>query len=104
MGPIVDEGVDARHGDDAVDETDVHGLLGVDDVGEQDELLRLVQADEPRQHPRTAEVDRQSTASEDLGEPRVVARHHQIASEREIQTSASSNAYYLRDGRLLNRV
>ncbi len=32
-------------------------LLRVDDVGQEHELLRLVQADQARQHPRAAEVD-----------------------------------------------
>ena len=37
-------------------------LLGVDDVGEQRQLLGLVQADEPGQQPRAAAVERQARA------------------------------------------
>ena len=58
--------VEVVGGHDPVHDADALGLGGVDDVGEEHELLRLVEADEARQQPRAAEVDVEAPLGEDL--------------------------------------
>ena len=83
--------------DDPVDEPDAFGLGRVDDLGEERELLGAVQADQPRQQPRAAEVERESALGEDLGEPGPLGRDDQIAAEREVAARAGRDAVDRRD-------
>ena len=63
-----------------------------------------MQTDEARQHPRSAEVDRQPAPSEDLGEPCVVAGDDEVATEREVQPCTRGDAGDLGNDRLRQRV
>ncbi len=75
-------------GHDPVDQADALGLGRVDDLGEEHQLLRPVQPDQPGQDPRAAEVHAEPALREDLGEPRPVRRDHQVAAEREVAPRA----------------
>ena len=68
------------------------------------ELLGLVQADPARQQPRTAEVQAEAAAGEDLREARVSAGHHEVAAERQVAAGAHRDAAHLGDGGLRQSV
>src|SRR6185369_2846097 len=66
-----------------------------------DELLRLVEADVARQQERTAGVERDAAADEDLDEARVVRGDDQIARPGEVRAEAGGHAVHGGDDRLL---
>ena len=68
------------------------------------ELLRLVQADQPGQHERTAEVDRQSAPGEDLAEASVLGGNDQVATEGEVEAGADRHPFDLGDDGLRDLV
>ena len=86
--------------DDPVHDADALGRVGVDDLAEQRELLRLVQADQPGQQPRAAEVDRDAALHEDLAEARSFRREHDVARQREVAPGAHRDAVHRRERRL----
>jgi DNA protecting protein DprA len=86
-----------RH--NAVDETDAFGLVRVDDLGEERQLLGAMHPDEPWQEPRSTEVQHEVALREDLGEAGAVGRDDQVAAEREVATCAGSNAVHGGDRR-----
>jgi hypothetical protein len=79
---------------------DRRGLLGVDHVGEERELLRFVEADPARQQPRGASVEREPALGEDLREARAIAGQYQIARQRQAETHANAHAVDLGERRL----
>ncbi len=87
-------------GDDLVHEADALGLLRVDHVGEERELLGLVEPDPARQQPGRAPVEREPALGEDLREARAIARHHEIARQREAEAHPDADAVDLGERRL----
>ena len=104
VAQLVDELVELAVGHDPVDEPDAVGLGGVDDVGEQRELLGPVHPDAPRQRPRAAEVDRQAAPGEDLREAGRVAGDDEVAQQGHVHAGAGGDAADLGDRRLRDAV
>ena len=68
-GPVVDKGVELVVGDHTVDEAVGQPPPRRSTCRRRSQLLGLVQADEPRQQPRRAAVERKAALGEDLRQP-----------------------------------
>jgi hypothetical protein len=99
-GPVVHEGVDLTGGEHAVDDAEVEGVLGGDDVGEEGQLLGPVQAHQAGQEPGGPAVEGQAPAGEDHGEARLLGRDHEVAAEGEAHPDARRHPGHLGDRRL----
>ena len=77
------------------------GLGGRNVVAEEEELLGLLDPDQPGQQPGAAGVGGDAPADEDLDEPRLLGRHHEVAGERQVHAAAGGRAVDPGDDRLL---
>ena len=87
-----------RH--DAVDQTDATRFLRGHVVAEEEQLLRLLRADELRDQIRAAAVGDEPAPHEDLDEPGGVGGDHEIARERDVRAEAGGGAVHRGDDRL----
>ncbi len=87
-----------------VDDAEPLGLLGRDHVGEQGQLLGLVEADEPGQDPRPTEVHAEAAAGEDLGEAGLITGHDQVAGQGHVHPGTGGHPVHLGDDRDHDRV
>ena len=77
------------------------GVGGREVVAEEDELLRLVHADDARQQVRDAAVGDEAAPHEHLDELGVVGRDHEVGREHEHRAAAGRGAVQRDDDRLL---
>ena len=77
------------------------GVGGRQVVAEEDELLRLVHADDARQQVRDAAVGDEAAPHEHLDELRGVGRDHEVGREHEHRAAAGRGAVERDDDRLL---
>jgi hypothetical protein len=101
VGPLGGGGLQVGGGNDLVDQTDALGLIGAEVVAEEDELLRLVQADEPREHVGAAAVGGDAPAHEHLDELRIVGGDEKVGGKRDVRADPCGGAVDRDDDRLL---
>ena len=86
--------------DDPRHEPDREGFVGFDDPTGQRKVACTGEADKPRQEPRAAEVECQSSLDEDLGEPCSAAGDHDVTTEGEVHAGTDGNSIDGSDRRL----
>ena len=87
--------------DDLVHDAEPLRVGGGEVVAEEDELLRLVHADEAGEQVRDAAVGDEPAAHEHLDDPRGVGRDHEVGREREHRPATGRGAVQRDDHRLL---
>ncbi len=97
--PILDEVVELIRRQYPVDQTELGGLRCTDDLGEEGQLLRTVQADQARKQPGRTEIQGETPLGEDLREASVLRGDDQIATERHAHSRTRGDAVHLGDGR-----
>src|SRR5262245_29243157 len=101
VGPLGEGLLELGAGDDLVGEADALGLGRGHVVAEEEELLRLLRADETRQQVRAAGVGDDRAADEHLDEASLLGHDHEVAGEGEVHAAAGRRAVDPGDDRLL---
>src|SRR5256714_1327293 len=99
--PLAERLIELRPGHDLVHEPDALGLGGRDVVAEEEQLLRLLRADQASEQVRAAGVGRDAAADEHRDESRLLGHDHQVAGEREVHAAPRRRCIHARDDRLL---